>query len=287
MIIDAHCHILPESFAGRYAELTARDATFASLFPQPGARLATAEDLLGAMHQAGVDHAVIAGFGWTDPEVAREANDYVIQAVARHPQRLTGFCSVNPAWGAAALAEVERCAAAGLRGIGELHPDTQEFDLTEQSGLTPLLNLARQLNLPVLLHTSEPVGHQYPGKGHTTPDRVYRFIRNFPDNPIICAHWGGGLAFYGLMPELPGELENVYFDTAASPFLYRPEVFSVAAQTIGAEKILFATDYPLIRHRRLLRQVADSGLDSGSRAAILGDNTARLLGLEGAGETVD
>ncbi len=279
MIIDAHCHILPESFPGRHRQLTTQDATFASLFPQPGARMATAEDLLEALGRAGVDRAVIMGFGWTDPAVAKEANDYVIQAVARHPQRLTGFCSVNPAWGGGALAEVERCAAAGLRGIGELHPDTQEFDLTDASRLAPLMALARRLELPMLVHASEPVGHQYPGKGRTTPDRIYRFIRNFPDNTIICAHWGGGLVFYGLMPELPGELANVYFDTAASPLLYRPEIFSVAVQTIGADKLLFGSDYPLIRHRRLLAQVENSGLASDSRSAILGGNASRLFGL--------
>ena len=64
-----------------------------------------------------------------DPEIAREANDYVIQAAAKYPERLTGFCSVNPAWGDGALEEVERCVASGLSGIGELHPDTQGFDL--------------------------------------------------------------------------------------------------------------------------------------------------------------
>ncbi len=280
MIVDAHCHILPASFPGRHRKLLEQDATFAELFPQPGGRMATVEDLLKAMNSAGIDRSVIAGFGWTNPKVAREVNDYIIHAVTQYPEQLTGFCSINPAWGAAALAEVERCAAAGLRGIGELHPDTQDFDLTDPTQLAPLMGLARSLGLPVLLHASEPVGHQYPGKGKTTPDRVYQFIRNFPGNPIICAHWGGGLAFYGLMPELRGELENVFFDTAASPFLYRPEVFSVAAQTIGADRILFGTDFPLIQQRRLLAQVENSGLEANSQAAILGGNAARLLGLE-------
>lgn len=280
MIVDGHCHILPGSFGGRRRESAGRDATFAELFPQAGGRMATAEGLLAAMERDGVDHSVAVGFGWTDPAVAREANDYNIRAAADYPGRLTGFCAVNPAWGMAALEEVERCAAAGLRGIGELHPDTQGFDIGDAGVMGPLMELARRLGLPVLVHCSEPVGHQYPGKGRTTPDKVYRFIRNFPENTIIGAHWGGGLAFYGLMPELPGELAQVYFDTAASPFLYRKEVFAVAARTIGAERILLGSDYPLIRPGRVLAQVADCGLDAGSKAAILGGNAARLLGLE-------
>ena len=282
MIVDFHCHILPPSFPERHEELSGQDATYAVLFPQEGARMATAESLLQAMSEAGVDHSIVMGFGWDSLELAREVNDYIIEAVAQHPEWLTGFCSVNPAWGADALTEVERCAAAGLRGIGELHPDSQGVDITDRSVMVPLMDLAHSLGLPVLIHCSEPVGHQYPGKGETTPDRVYRFIKNFPDNTIICAHWGGGLPFYGLMPELPGELANVYFDTAASPFLYRPEVFEVAVKTIGAEKILFGTDYPLIRQRRLLSQIEESNLDEATRSAILGGNAATILGLNGS-----
>ena len=174
---------------------------------------------------------------------------------------------------------MERCAGAGLKGVGELHPDSQGVDIADYMTMAPLMDLARSLNLPVLVHASEPVGHSYPGKGTTTPDKIYRFIRNFPDNTIICAHWGGGLAFYGLMPEIPGELENAYFDTAASPFLYRQEVFSIAAQTIGPDRILFGTDFPLLRHNRVLKQVQEAHLDDSSRQKILGRNAAEILGL--------
>jgi predicted TIM-barrel fold metal-dependent hydrolase len=279
MIIDCHCHILPASFAQRHEELAARDATFATLFPRASAKLATAETLVKDMNQAGVAHAVVMGMGWTDRELAREANDYIIESVACYPERLTGFCSVSPTWGDAALAEVERSAAAGLRGIGELHPDTQGFDITDKLLLAPLMEATRRLGLPVLVHASEPVGHQYPGKGHTTPEKLYRFIQNFPNNAIICAHWGGGLPFYALMPEVPKVIRNVYFDTAASPFLYRPEIFAAVVGLVGPDKILFGTDYPLLGHQRLLKQVQESSLDVKVQEAILGSNAASLLGL--------
>ena len=279
MLIDAHCHILPDSFPQRHAQLLAQDITYATLFPTPDFRMATAEDLVQAMDKAGIDKAVVTGMGWTDQELAVEVNDYIIQSVARYPARIIGFCAGNPAWGSIAIEEVGRCAAAGLTGIGELHPDTQRFELTDRSVMLPLMDAARDLGLPVLVHASEPVGHLYPGKGHTTPDKLYRFIQNFPENVIICAHWGGGLPFYALMPEVPKILKNVYFDTAASPFLYRPQVFAAIAGLVGPDKILFGTDYPLIQHRRLLRQVKNSGLDAEAQKAILGDNAARLLGL--------
>ena len=205
--------------------MRARDATFRELYANPDAVLASADDLLTAMDEAGVDVAVAVGIGWTDREVAREANDYLAEAVARSGGRLLAFGSVNPAWGDDALAEAERCAAAGLSGIGELHPDTQGFGIEDAAVMGPLMALARRLGMPVLTHASEPVGHSYQGKGTVTPDKVLRFIESFPDQPVIAAHWGGGLPFYALMPEVKAALGNAYFDTAVSPFLYTRDVF--------------------------------------------------------------
>ena len=279
MIGDAHCHIMPPSFVERRRELAARDATFAAILADPAARMADAPALLHAMDGAGVDHAVVMGMGWTDYDVSVEANDYLIEAVAAHPDRLTGFASVNPAWGDAAVKEAERCVATGLRGIGELHPDTQGIDITDSTAMALLVDLARWLNLPLLLHCSEPVGHRYPGKGRTTPDRVMRLIENFPGNTIICAHWGGGLPFYALMPEVGAALKNVYFDTAASPFLYHPSIYRTVAGVVGAEHILFASDFPLMPHSRPLSEVADGPLPDCQRRRILGQNAAQLLGL--------
>jgi predicted TIM-barrel fold metal-dependent hydrolase len=241
--------------------------------------LATAEELVEAMNRDGVDRAVVMGLGWTGQQVAKEANDYLIQAAWDYPDRLTAFCSVNPAWGKAALKEVERCAAAGLKGIGELHPDSQRIDIADKKTMAPVMDLARSLDLPVLVHSSEPVGHLYPGKGNTTPEKLYKLITNFPDNVIICAHWGGGLPFYALMPEVPKALENVYFDSAASPFLYSPEVFTRVAELAGVEKVLFASDFPLMEPARSLKQVDGLEMPADDKRRILGENAARLLGL--------
>ena len=279
MVIDSHCHILPPSFQERRSELSRRDATFGNLLSRDDAVLADVEALLVDMDRDGVEHSVVMGMGWTDFRLAQEANEYIIEAVANNPGRLTGFCSVSPHWGAEAVAEVERCTAAGLKGVGELHPDTQGFDIADKTVMEPLMETANRLGLPVLVHASEPVGHQYPGKGRTTPGKLYKFIENFPSNVIICAHWGGGLPFYALMPEVPKVLENVYFDTAASPFLYRPDVFSAVTGLVGANKVLFATDYPLIRARRSLGQVEEACLAPENQEAVLSGNAARLFGL--------
>ena len=46
----------------------------------------------------------------------------------------------------------------------------------------------------------------------------------------------------------------------------------------GADRILFASDYPLLRASRVIAQVRET-LDAPTADAVLGGNAARLLGL--------
>ncbi len=279
MIIDSHTHVFPPELIRRRESLLERDGTLAAMFSDPRARMADAEELVATMDGAAVDLSVAVGIGWNDIGLAREANDYLIDAVSRFPLRLRGFCAVNPLWGDTAAAEIERCAAAGLSGIGELHPDTQGFDLGDKTVMAPVVEAAAAAGMPILTHTSEPVGHTYPGKGNVTPATLCRFIEAFPEATVICAHWGGGLPFYALMPEVRESLARVYFDSAASPFLYREEVFAAVVGLVGEDRIMFGTDYPLISQKRLMRQVVDSPISDDAKESILYRNAARLLGL--------
>ena len=181
----------------------------------------------------------------------------------------------------AAIAEIERCAKAGAKGIGELRSDVQSFDLTDSRTMRPVVDAALKHDQVLLTHSSEPVGHEYSGKGAITPDILYSFITAFPRIRLVCAHWGGGLPFYALMPEVGRALANVFFDTAATVFLYKPEVFQQVSQMIGSDKILFGTDYPLMHQDRVLAQVQSARLPEEDKARILGANAQKLLYWDG------
>jgi predicted TIM-barrel fold metal-dependent hydrolase len=279
LTIDTCTHVLPETFAVNRERISRADRTFRGLFADPKAKFAQTPDLIASMDEAGVDVSVCAGFGWTDPEVARESNDYNLEAARLHPDRLIAFCSVNPLWGEDAVTEVRRCHEAGAKGIGELHPDTQGIIDADLAALAPVLDTAKELGMPTLIHASEPVGHGYPGKGSVTPELLMALVNAFPNNTFIFSHFGGGLPFYGLMPEVRSALKNVYFDSAAFPFLYRPEVFDVTARAIGAEKILFASDFPLVHQKRALNEFGQSGLSTDDSLLVRGANAANLLNL--------
>ena len=279
MIIDFHTHIFPDTVRNDRTPYLERDATFSHLYSDPKARLSSAGQLIEKMDRDGIDIAVTLGMGWQVHEFAVECNNYILESAKAFPDRLVPFCTVNPILGEVAAAEVERCADLGARGIGELHSYTQGYRLDDEDVMSPIMEVAIDRGLIVLTHSSEPVGHIYAGKGTVTPDELCGFIELFPEARIVCAHWGGGLPFYSLMPEVADALQNVYFDSAASPFLYTPNVFANAINLVGPDKVLFGTDYPLISHKRLLAQVESQALDPEVKAGVLGDNARRLLGL--------
>ena len=66
MVIDAHTHVFPPSVRDDRQSYLDRDPTFKEMYSNPEAQIATAEELLVSMAEAGVDKSVICGFGWTD-----------------------------------------------------------------------------------------------------------------------------------------------------------------------------------------------------------------------------
>jgi predicted TIM-barrel fold metal-dependent hydrolase len=278
LIIDFHTHIVPPEIIARRDEYLTRDLWFRELYGNRDARLVTSDELVGAMDADGVDQAVTFGFGWQDPDLCQRNNDHVIEAVERYPDRLFGLAVVNAAHTDKAVREIERCAAAGLLGIGELMPDGQGYRLDHQATMAPLVEAVQATGGLILTHCSEPVGHLYPGKGTVTPDEVIRFARLFPDATLVCAHWGGGAIFYELMPEIARLMRNVYYDTAASLYLYRDDIFPLAAR-LASGKVLFATDYPLLRPSTFVQRMRAARVPEVSLRRMLGGNAWRVLKL--------
>ena len=281
MIIDFHTHVFSPQVKKDRSKYIDNDPCFAILYSDPKAKLATADELIASMDKEEIDVSVIVNYGWVTHELCVETNDYILESVARYPQRLVGFCSVQPNSYEAAVEEIERCVKGGIRGVGELRPDMQLFDFGDEEVMVPLIEVMRKHKLPLLIHASEPVGHDYPGKGVITPDILYPFIVRHPDLTIVCAHWGGGLPFYALMPEVKKAMGNVFFDTAASPLLYSPQVYNQVTQLVGADRILFGSDYPLLAPGRLLKEIRSLDLPEETRNLILAGNAQRLLGIEG------
>ena len=278
MIIDFHTHIVSPEMKDK-RENYVSDPLFASFYSSPKVKLATADDLLDRMDKDEVDFSVALNIGWSSQKLCVESNDYLMESVAKFPRRLAGFGTVCLGPGESGIREIERCANGGLRGVGEMRLDRSLFEAASSGVLGEFIQAIISSGMVLLVHSSEPVGHQYPGKGDTTPDLLYSLITRFPELKLVCAHWGGGLPLYGLMPEVKEACRNVLFDTAASPYLYSPEIYRQVVRVLGAQSILFGTDYPLLTPARLLREIRALSLPAEEETSILSLNALRLLGL--------
>jgi len=277
MIVDAHTHIFPPDFVRDRAALAARDPWFARTYGDGRAGMATAEELIASLDAAGIAAAVVCGWPWRGLAPCRAHNDYLLDAGRRWPGRLLPLATVPPTAGAAAMTEAARALDAGAVGLGEVNADAQDFDFAAPAELATLADLLTARGKPLLLHSSEPVGHNYPGKGAAVPARLLPFIGANPALRIVAAHWGGGLPFYELMPEIAAATRNVWYDSAASTYLYDFAIFRHVAAIVGPERLLWGTDYPLLRHGPFLRRTRAVGLDETALAAILGENARRLF----------
>lgn len=279
MRIDFHTHVFPPFFGDNRNRFFAREPAFKALYDSPKSRLIVTEDLLKSMDEEGVDKSVIFGFPWDEADHFRRHNDYIIESVRRYPERVVGFCCFSPLSPRSAE-EAQRCLGEGLAGVGELalYQSGLTADVLER--LDALMGLCAGLDVPVLFHANEPVGHAYPGKTPMELSEIYGLIKRYPSNRIVLAHWGGGLFFYALMKkEVRDALHNVWFDTAASPYLYTPGVYRVAADIVGPDKILFGSDYPLLSPKRYFQEMNAAGISGEAIRKISGENAARLLRL--------
>ncbi len=277
LVIDSHTHMFPPQVRERPGELGDGEAAFRLMFGRGDQRMSDPESMLSEMDAAGVDMAVLCPFPWATLERCAENNDYLLEVAAARPDRFLPFAVTNPALGKRALAEARRCLEAGARGLGELHAQPQGFDPLDLGVTAPLVELAMDFGVPLMLHVNEPLGHDYPGKGPVTPEVIYRFLLAFPHVDLILPHWGGGLPFYELMPEVARACARVHYDSAASPYLYRSDIYRLAAAAAGARKILFATDYPLLPYGRTLPDARAGMEDAALQREVLGGNAARLF----------
>ena len=186
MIIDFHTHIFPPEVRTRRDDYIERDITFAEMYTSPKAKVAIAEDLAASMEANSVDTSIALGFAWRDHDLIVRHNDYLLETAMRGEGRILPFATVNMT-DEGAEKEIERMAAAGARGLGELRPESQGWDLNGSAG-ERLAEIAGRLGLILLFHVTEPAGRQYPGKYGLSLASFVRFASAHRKLSIVGAH---------------------------------------------------------------------------------------------------
>lgn len=276
MIVDTHVHLFPREVRENWERIAETEKHFAALVRSPVHRWADAREVLVAMDEDGVDESWICGFAFTDISLCRICNDYILDVCRESGGRLKPLAVVPPL-ARGMEEEIARCAALGAIGIGELFPDGQGFCLTDVRETWRLAAACHENDMFLYLHCAEPVGREYAGRGTTGVSEAYGLAVRHPELTIILAHCGGGLLFYESMSDVRNALKNVWYDIAAIPYLYTEAVLNMASSAGVCGKLLYGSDYPILRLPRYRKLLDKSSLDESEKAAILGGNAKALL----------
>lgn len=213
----------------------------------------------------------------------RISNDEVAQGAARHPDVLIPFASIDPAKGRAGVAELRRLADEhGVRGC-KFHPSLQGFAPNDRTAY-PLLEELAARGLPAVFHSGQTgIGAGLPGGGGirlglSDPMLLDDVAVDFPELTIIIAH--PSFPWQDNALAVATHKANVFIDLSGwSPKYFPPQLVRYAGSLLQ-DKVLFATDYPVIDPDRWLADFDALGLKPAVRQKILKDNAIRVLGLD-------
>jgi uncharacterized protein len=274
-VLDIHTHLFPPEIIAARVALLSKERGFSILYANPESRMVDLSGLQRYLDEEHIQKAVALVFPFEDNGLVSLCNDYIIQA-SKIDERIIPFIMIDRRNKRAALTEAERCFALGACGIGELAYYDTGFSDAEGKGLKDIGHFLEEKKAPLLLHVNEQVGHDYAGKSKIDFTSIVHFVEHHPELRLILAHMGGGICFYEFMPKLRHAFSNVYYDCAASPFLYSHDIYAFAARYLGS-KILFGSDYPLLPLKRYMPFFKD--LNEDDRNSLLYGNGTALLGL--------
>ncbi|HHW09566.1 MAG TPA: amidohydrolase [Firmicutes bacterium] len=251
--IDVHAHVLPGEEGLRQSD-----------------RLVAVADKLGITELW--CSAPIAGGRMASPEEIRRNNDGVIAAMRRHPRRIRGLCFVIPGYYTEAIAEVERCLAAGMIGI-KLYNQYKIHD----PAVWPIIKLAAERRIPVLEHCAHLTGKTLAEQPLTSDGAdMARISERFPDAILINAHIGGGGDLEWSLRALRDASPNLYVDVSGSNL--EDGQIEMAVAELGASRVLFATDSTM---EGCVGKVIGARLSRKEKEMIFRLNAADILAKQG------
>jgi len=214
MIIDADVHISPFKDGNRISY----------------------DELLLRMDRSGVEKAVT----WLQPTYFRDVelgNQYVFEAMSKHPDRILGFGWVDPHFGLdACLKEIQRFVEEyGFYGV-KLNGAQNYFSIDDELISLPLIEAIVKTDRLLAFHIGAD------SIEFTHPFRLAKIARRFPQAMIIAVHMGGAANpdLSRAMIEVAKECKNIYLVGSE----IRPPAVLNAIETLGPDRVLFGSDTP-------------------------------------------
>lgn len=261
-IVDSHCHIYPEKIAERAVK------SIGQFYNIPMSNGGTVSDMIKAEREAGVTHCIVFSVATKVAQV-ESINRFIAQEVEKSNGFMTGLGTLHPD-SPDLESDIEFLLELGLKGV-KLHPDIQGFKIDDYRCLK-IYELCEKKGIPVLLHTGD---NRY---DFSNPNRIKPILDTYTDLIVIGAHLGGWSMWDKAVEELK-EYKNFYVDCSSSLYAITPEKATEVIRTYGAERVMFATDYPMWSPKDELQRFNRLDLTKEEKEQILYKTASCLFGL--------
>ncbi len=253
MVIDFRVRLPPTDFAevANIKDLPDFMAHYDEMYGLLEKLNISAEGLIQLMDKSDVSLSVLqAEYEFGD---YKAFNNRVAEIVKKYPDRFIGYCSVDPRDGMKAVREIERCVKdLGLKGLN-LQPWVQDLPPNHRK-FYPLYAKCIELNIPATIHMGI----------------------NFALNRSMSVG----------RPIIIDEIAHVYieFGAIAPKYIEKPgtgwEPLLTYGNTLLQDRILFATDWPVMQFHRAVKEFQELPLKAEVKEKILYKNAEILLGLK-------
>jgi len=239
----------------------------------------------------------------TSRDVARQSNDSMAAARKRHPGRILWYASLPWQYPEQAVEELKRTVDNGASGVMVL-ANIEGRSLTDPF-FGPIWRAIDDRKLPVLVHPTQPPGAQLMDMdkydlawavGFMTDTTLCfarmifdGFLDLYPNLKLIASHGGGTLPYLvgrfdkGDEVELPSRrrikerpsvyLRRLWYDGIC----YSPQALSYLISIVGADRVLYGTDYPHQVHDAIGMFAKTQAMPADQRQAIREGNARRLF----------
>ncbi|MFW6599427.1 amidohydrolase family protein [Propionibacteriaceae bacterium Y2011] len=243
-VVDAHAHLGPYSLFH---------------IPHPDH-----DTMVAVMDRVGIAAATISANRGIQLEATR-GNAMVLAAAAAHPGRLLPVGVVNP-W-----QSPERTASAIAEGpyVGlKVHPQLAQYPV-DGPRYAAAFEVAAATGRPLLTHCWE-------GSDYHSPERVAAAAQAHPQATIILGHGGGSPTGVDQAIAVARQHPNLLLEICGSKMT--SAVLRTMVTELGADRVLFGSDFPFIDLRISLGRVVLADLDDDDLVAVLGGNARRVFG---------
>ena len=233
----------------------------------------TVASTVAAMNEAGVSISLLAA--WHGPQGSLISNEEVSAQIDGAPERFRGLATVDLRQPMTAVREIRKWVD-GKRFVGvrvvpwlwDLPPNDRRY--------YPLYAACVDLGVPFCTQ----IGHTGPllrsETGRLIP-YLEEVMLDFPELVVVGGHVG--FPWLDELTSMTIKFPNFYVDTSAYALHRLPPAFVDYMKGVGASRVMFGTNWPMLSPTRCLQKLDALGLDQERKFAFLVGNAARVFGL--------